>query len=264
MARSSILTYSITRPYPGWVTPVVIVGFIIFTILFSFFNYVSTGYTLAVLESANPNATVESRVWMRHWPSFLANKIQPTCQTVNLPVGSEFFTNQTALLYTLTDVWQPQAGGAGAGYGIAPSLSYYNNILRNCSVISIEIDLSALDRTASQLAYSEWGAVVRSYATCTILAMNGTTNFNLTQEYDYVPSDLSFSTLYQSLGTNFLARNKTDQVSLYWGESIMSMYWAYMTRQMQDIRVNQTSNGLPGIHQAAGNYHLRSRKRLAF
>ena len=249
MAKSSIFTYNITRSYPSYVTPLVLVSFFLFTILFSFLNFVSTGYTLVVVESSNPNATVQSRVWMRNWPSFLTNRVQPTCESVNLPIGSNFFTNQTALRYTLTDVWQPQAGGAGAGYGIAPSLSYYNNVIENCSVNSVEIDLSALDRSASQLAYSEWGAVVRSYATCTILAESGTTNFNLTQEYDYVPSDLSFSQLYTFLGTNFLARNKTDRASLYWGESIMSMYWAYTTRQMQDIRVNQTSNGLPGIRK---------------
>ncbi|KAK4549260.1 hypothetical protein LTR36_007719 [Oleoguttula mirabilis] len=257
MAHSSMFSYNITRPYPmRWFTPLCIIGFIIFTVLFSFLNFVSTGYTLVVQESSNPNATVDSGVWMHHWPSFLTSKVQPTCQTVNLPVGSKFFTNQTALTYTLTDVWQPQAGGAGAGYGIAPSLSYYNNVIENCSVNSIEIDFAAMDRSANQFAYSEWGAVVRSYATCEIIDTNGSTKFNLTQEYDYVPPTVSFSTLYEFLGTNFLTRNKTDKASLYWGESMMSMYWAYTTRQMQDIRANQTSNGLPGIRRGTCYYYL--------
>jgi len=183
MAFSSLFSYGITKPYPfRWFTPLVVVSFIILTVLFSLLNFVSTGYTLVVQESSNPNITVHSNVWMRHWPSFLTSKVQPTCQTVNLPVGSEFFTNQTALTYTLTDVWQPQAGGAGAGYGIAPSLTYYNNVMENCSVNSVEVDFSAMDRSANQFAYSEWGAVVRSYATCSLSGTNGTMKFNITQE----------------------------------------------------------------------------------
>lgn len=215
-----------------------------------------TGYTLVVEESSNPNATVGSGVWLHHWPSFLTSKVEPTCQNVNLPVGSEFFTNQTALTYTLTDVWQSQAGGAGAGYGIAPSLSYYNNVIENCSVNSIEIDFAAMDRSANQFAYSEWGAVVRSYATCEILGTNGSTMFNLTQEYDYVPPTVSFSTLYEFLGTNFLTRNKTEKASLYWGESIMSMYWAHTSRQMQNIRANQTANNLTSIRKGTLYFYL--------
>lgn len=238
----SAFSYAITRPYPyRWFTPVVIIGFVVFTVLFSFLNFVSTGYTLVNLESWNPNATVSSGVWLRHWPSFLTARVQPSCEPLNIEVGSEFFTNQTALTYTLTDVWQPQEGGAGAGYGIAPSLTYYSNIIQNCSVNSVEIDYDAMDRTASQFAYSEWGAVVRTYATCAILGANGTTNFNLTQEYDYVPSSASFSTLYTFLGSNFLSRNKTSRSSLWWGESLMSMYWTHSTFQMEQIRQNDTS-----------------------
>lgn len=187
---------------------------------------------------------------MLHWPSFLTNKVRPTCETVNLPLGSEFFTNQTALTYTLTDVWQPDdEGGSGAGYGIAPSLTYYNNVLENCSVNSVEIDYASLDRTASQFAYSQWGAVVRTYATCSIVGVNGTTNLNLTQEYDYVPSSASFSTLYRFLGSDFLSRNKTDKASLWWGESLMSMYWAYSGWEMQNIQKNKTQYNEAGVRK---------------
>lgn len=264
MAQNSMFSYNITRPYPfRWFTPLVIIGFIVFTVLLSFLNFVSTGYTLVVQESSDPNTTVTGGVWMHHWPSFLTSKVQPTCQTVNLPLGSEFFTNQTALTYTLTDVWQPQDGGAGAGNGIAPSLSYYNNVIENCSVNSIEIDFAAMDRSANQFAYSEWGAVVRSYATCAMMGANGTTNFNITQEYDYVPPTISFSTMYQFLGTNFLARNITDKASLYWGESLMSMYWAYTTRTMQTIRTNQTSNNLPGIRKGTLYFYRNDDQSVA-
>ncbi|KAK3671382.1 hypothetical protein LTR78_008660 [Recurvomyces mirabilis] len=248
--HASMFSYPVTRRYPfRWITPVVIIGFVVATILFTFLNFVSTGYTLVNEESWNPNATVSSGVWMNHWPSFLVSKVEPSCEPINVQVGSEFFTNQTALRYTLTDVWQTSQGGAGAGNGVASSLTYFSNLIENCSVNSVEIDYAAMDRSASQFAYSEWGAVVRTYATCTILGSGGLTNFNITQEYDYVPSDISFSTLYTFLGTNFLSRNRTDKSSLWWGESLMSMYWTHSTYQMQTIRENQTTNDAPGIRK---------------
>lgn len=60
---SSAFSYNLTRPYPfRWFTPVVIVGFVVFTVVFSFLNFVSTGYTLVVEQSSNPNATVDGGV----------------------------------------------------------------------------------------------------------------------------------------------------------------------------------------------------------
>ncbi|KAK5146399.1 hypothetical protein LTR32_002020 [Rachicladosporium monterosium] len=106
-----------------------------------------------------------------------------------------------------------------------------------------------MDRTAIQMAYSPFGAVVRTYTTCSIIGVNGTTNFNLTNEYDYVPSDLSFSGLYTFLGTNFLSRNQTSKSSLWWGESLMSMYWAFSNAKMQIIADNQTSYKQPAIRK---------------
>jgi len=232
--------YNITRSYPyRWVTPLVIVGFVVFVILFSLLNLVTQGYTLVVQESSNPNATVVDHVWYRH---------RPTCGTVDLPVGSQFFTNQTGLTYTLTAVWHPSGRGISSD-GVSPSLTYYNNVVQNCTVNSVEIDLESLDRQANQIAYSEWGAIVRSFATCAISGVNGTTMFNVTQEYDYVPPSASFSDMYHFLGTNFLERNITSKSSLYWGESMLSMYWASLTKNMADIRANQTTNNQTAIRK---------------
>ncbi|KAK0266384.1 hypothetical protein LTS09_000336 [Friedmanniomyces endolithicus] len=248
--HASTFSYSITRPYPfRWFTPVVFLGCVVFLALFSIINYISTGYQMVVVQSSNPNATIQENPWTRHWPSFFTSKVQPTCETVNLALGSEWFTNQTALTYTLTDVWQPDDGGAGAGYGVAPSLTYSSNVIEDCRVNSVEIDYAAMDRTAIQMAYSPFGAVVRTYTTCSIIGVNGTTNFNLTNEYDCVPSDLSFSGLYTFLGTNFLSRNQTSKSSLWWGESLMSMYWAFSNAKMQIIADNQTSYKQPAIRK---------------
>ena len=266
MAYSSFFRYAITRPYPfRWFTPVAIIGLVIFTILFSLLNFVTTGYTLVARETSNPNATIDGNVWKSNWPSWITKNVQPTCGPAELSVGSELYTNQTALKYTLTDVWRPSTGGpggAGASDGITPTLSYYNNVLENCTVNSIGMDFSSADRTATQYAYSEFGAVVRSYATCSIISPNGTLNVNLTQEYDYVPSTVSFAGMYQFLGTNFMSRNKTDRASLYWGESIMSMYWAYTTHELQSGRANTTANGTAGITKGTAYFYPNPNEQI--
>lgn len=198
-----------------------------------------------VQSSSNPNATIVENVWLRHWPSYISRNIQPTCQAVNLPINSQFFTNQTALTCTLTGVWQQDGGNVN----LLPTLTYFNNVLENCVITSIEIDVEAMDRSANQIAYSEWGETIRSYITCSIQNSNSTTLFNLTQEYDYVPTEVAFADIGQFVGSNFLERNKTSKASLWWGESLMSTYWAIVSGAMQIIRENQTENGQAGIRK---------------
>lgn len=242
----SIFSYNVTRRYPfKWFTSVTVVGAVIFLVLFSFLNFVSTGFNLVVQYSANPNATVAGDVWLERWPSYLSHKVQPTCQTADIPVNTQFFTNQKALKYTLTAVWQKN----NTSLNILPSLTYYNNRLDECTITSIEINLEAMDRAANQFAYSEWGEVITSYMTCSISTANGTTMFNLTQEYDYVPATLPFSELYVFLGTNFLERNPITKASLWWGESLLSTYWGILSGAMQIIREDQTGDEQPGIRK---------------
>jgi len=103
--HQSIFSYSLSRPFPfRWFTPGTVVGAIVFTALFSFLNFASSGYNLIVQTSSNPNVTISQGDWLQHWPSFLTTKVQPTCQPANIVVNSQFFTNQTALKYTLTSV----------------------------------------------------------------------------------------------------------------------------------------------------------------
>ena len=58
MAESWI-TYSISRPYPyRWITPLVVVGGIVLLVLFSFLNFVSSGFYLRygiVLSNLGPD-----------------------------------------------------------------------------------------------------------------------------------------------------------------------------------------------------------------
>jgi hypothetical protein len=147
-------------------------------------------------------------------------------------------------------------------------MSYFNNVLENCTVTAIEINLEALDRTASQFGFSEWGAVVHTYVSCAFYTPSGLIQFNLTQAYDYIPA-MSWSHLYTFLGSNFLDRDKSTRASLWWGESAISNYYVYLTRTMQDIRANATSNGEPAIRKGTiyitpGNSTARDIKSLQF
>lgn len=238
-AHESIFSYNITKPYPfKWFTPVVAVGFVVFTVLFSFLNFASNGYDLIVQTSSDPNATVSQGIWFRNWPSYLTSKVQPRCQATDIHVNSQIFTNQTALTYTLTDVWQ----GSTANPKVLPSLTYFNNVIGRCGVSSVEVDLEFLDRSGTQIAYSEWGTTVRAYVTCAVDTDTATTHFNMTTTYDYVPDTSPLFRLHDFLGTDFLDRNNQTRASLYWGESIMSMYWGYLSETMRVIRLNATQN----------------------
>ncbi|KAF2104861.1 hypothetical protein NA57DRAFT_51657 [Rhizodiscina lignyota] len=248
--HSSLFTYSISKPYPfRWFTPVVAIGFLVFATLFSVINFVSNGYSLTVVLVSNPNVTVTSNDWFKRWPSFLTSRTQPTCQPVSLPVGSQIFTNQTALTYTIAAVWLPDHAPSGGGT-VLPSLEYHNNVLENCSVTAVEIDLSAMDRNANQFGYAEWGAVVRSFITCAVQGRNRTAMLNLTQEYDYIPTTIGFPPLNDSfLGTNFLDRDKQSKACLWWGESLLSTYYCELSWQMQLNRQNQTDTGGSAIRK---------------
>jgi len=242
---SSLFSYNISRPYPfRWFTPVVFVGGAIAIALFSFLNFISNGYLLSVETCTNPNITVSQGIWFKHWPSYFTGNARPSCQSVDIPVNSKFFTNQTGLIYTLTSVWQPDA--TTEQNIISPSLTYQNNLIQDCVINAIEVDLEALDRLAAQIAWSEWGSHLFAYTTCSITGSSGYTMFNLTAEYEYVPTDVSFdeSTLF-----SFITRDKEARASLWWGESLLSMYWAYLTRTMQDIRVNETGHGQAAIRK---------------
>ncbi|KAJ6107191.1 hypothetical protein N7523_008514 [Penicillium sp. IBT 18751x] len=267
LTHESFFSYNVTRPYPyRWFTPVTVLGAVIFAALFSLLNFAANGYDLVVQTSTSPNSTITSTRWLDRWPSYFTDKVRPTCEPATVSVGSQIFTNQTALTYTLTAIWQPSEGTNSI---VLSSMSYFNNVLENCTVTAIEINLEALDRTASQFGFSEWGAVVQTYVLCGFYSPSGFIQFNLTQVYDYIPATISWSHLYTFLGTNFLERDKSTRASLWWGESALSNYYVYLTRMMQDIRANATGNGEPGIRKGTiyitpSNNTVRDIKSLQF
>lgn len=236
--HKSLFSYNVTQPYPfKWFTPVVVIGFVCATALFSFLNFVANGYYLVNEVSTDPNATISRSTSVRNMPSFFASKVQATCQPTLLAPEAVVFTNQTALTYTITSIARP------VGDDIISSLEYHNNVLENCSISNIDIDLQSFDRLANQLAFNQWGVFVRTYLRCDVHGADGIVTINMTHGYDYEPDTLSYGKLYTFLGTGFLKRNRTMKPGLWWGESLMSWYWIYISNAMQIIRSDKVSAG---------------------
>lgn len=249
----SFFEYSITRPYPfRWFTPLTISLGLLAVVLFSVINVASSGYTLVVQSTNNPNKTLAENTWVSRWPSFINSKAQSTCQPMAIPVKSQLFTNNTALTYTLIDVWQEDDGG---GKNILSSLPYYNNVIEECSVSAIDMDFESQDRSAVQLSHSEWGVRVSIYATCSINnPPKGSTIFDLAMYYNFVPSTVRYGEQKGFLDTMFLSRDLKKKASLWWGETILSSSWAYTCRMLQDIRQNRTDYNERMITKSTFNY----------
>lgn len=246
LTTASWFSYNISRTYPySWFSPVALAILVISTALFTFLNFVSQGYELQVQTSANPNATEAGDTWLSNWPSFIFNS-RPSCEPGDIAVGSQFFTNQTALTYTLNAIWQQN----DTGVHILSSLPYFNNVLEDCQISSIDIDIESWSRNPSQIAYTIYGETVRTYVQCSTITSSGRIRFNITQEYNYIPPDISMiSSGFSFLGTNFLERNNLTKASLWWGESLMSTYWCIVCTKMQAIALNQSANGSGIINQ---------------
>ncbi|KAF3023600.1 hypothetical protein E8E14_012112 [Neopestalotiopsis sp. 37M] len=244
--HQSLFSYELTRPYPyKWFTPVVTIGAVLFAALFSFLNLGSSGYNLVLKTSHDPNTTIAEGQQSARWPSFLNAAVQPSCQPTDIDVNSQFFTNNSALLYTLTAVWQESEGVIT----FLPSLTYQNNILEDCSISAIEHDVEQLDRSPVQIAYNMENVAVTTFATCSITSNIGLVFFNMTQVYNYVPSTISLSGQGTFLATNFLTRDQDSRTALWWGESLLSAYWVQMSYLLQQARKNKTDDDQFGIRK---------------
>jgi hypothetical protein len=149
-------TYPITRPLPySWFKWVVLVGGIVLVVLLSVANLASNGYDLIVQHSVDPNATIASYSWTDKLPLSLGGKTTASCETQNLQVTNQYFTNKLGLTYTLTGVWQTDGTGKRT---TLPSLQYLNNPLEECNVTLITLDFDKWDdRTASEIGWYPWG-----------------------------------------------------------------------------------------------------------
>jgi len=217
----SLFSYNITRAYPyGWVTPAVVVGGIIASILVSLISIGTSGYQLISIPSSNPNVTESTKTWFRRRLGVVLGSMQPTCASATIPLHATLYSNNTALPYELT-----QIAISGRPQG---SLVYHNNPLQNCSISGVVINFEILQRPAESIGVQAQDAMVSCSAVCAVETSQGVAEVELSTSYDYVSND------YSSRGRtfNFLGRNATTQASLYWAESLLLMYWIELTISM--------------------------------
>ena len=162
-------TYNLTRSYPyRYYTPVLIVDFLIATALFSFLNYVSSGYTLqaSYLPDSNDTTWASSDSWLKHWPSAFVGSIRPTCQPSSIPVGTRTMTNNSALSWTITNVTLHTSDSIE----VLSSLVYQSNLLQECRFRSIALYLDSYlgGRNAPQISWSAWGAQLEGRVYCQV------------------------------------------------------------------------------------------------
>ncbi|KAL8693657.1 MAG: hypothetical protein Q9218_001567 [Villophora microphyllina] len=220
----------------------------------------------------DPNSTVSKDNWLNHWPSYFTDQTKPKCQPQDVQVNSNFLTNNSALTYTLAGVWSASDRPV---HGVSPALTYLNNPIQNCQIPSIRIDFESEDRSVAQYAWNQWGESLIVYAplclkmkdlisrkasiTCEIHGVDGITFINLTSGYDLIPPSAAGSPTGKNESTQvglfeFIGRDADTKACLWWGESLLSHYWSYVSWQMQIIRGETTNNLRKGfIHFSQPN-----------
>lgn len=105
----------------------------------------------------------------------------------------------------------------------------------------MSLQVAYLARTAAQIALINWGVIAQAFITCSLDTEDQKiTIFNLTAEYNLMPPTVS---IYSGF-TTFIGRNQTSKTSLYWGESLLSMYWLKFAGDMDATGIsdgNQTA-----------------------
>lgn len=220
---TSVFTYNLTRPYPyRWYTPLIIVGFLLAAVLFSFLNYVSSGYTLQAKYLFDSNATTwsDSDLWLKYWPSAFVGSIKPTCQPSSLPVGTTLVTNNSALPWTITNVTL-RSGDDDSPEPLS-SLVYQSNFLEECQFRSITLYLDSYlgGRAAPQISWSQWGAEVEGRMYCQVQNDLGVNYVNLTASYNLLPRSA-----FENNNTFTFPGRNSSLYSLWWGESLLSASW---------------------------------------
>ncbi|KAI1115274.1 hypothetical protein F5Y14DRAFT_440611 [Nemania sp. NC0429] len=232
--HSSRFTYNITRAYPyRWVTPLVLIGGIVAIVVITLINVATAGYDLVSTSTINPNQTVaqENADGADKLLSYFGRKTKSVCAPTALPINSEVFTTNYAIPYTLSSVWRQSDDGSRKNLG---SLIYHNNELRDCNVTEVSIQvLGKYGQTELLSARSRVGLLLKSNATCAVHidtsqsqsdTTSGPTYFNLIGSYNLIDDSLP----------HFLLRNATERASLYWGESLLRIYWLITSKAYFD------------------------------
>jgi hypothetical protein len=262
--HQSIFSYNVTRRYPfRWFTPVVIVGGIIVIVLVSLVNVPNNGYELVQISSNDPNATVNTQTWFGSWSPLIVSKSRSTCAESSLPLDSKVYSNSSGLPWTVTNVVRD--GGDDRNNHL-PLLIYRNNPLQNCTVDSVRINVQGrFERNTGHSATSWVGLDIKAYARCALEIE--------TAPNPYKPTFVDLVGTYNLVGSyetpdgassTFLARNRTTMGSLYWGESLLKLYWMVVARSYYEAArdKNTTIEHQSRDYRATLHFRRRSSARI--
>lgn len=101
------------------------------------------------------------------------------------------------------------------------------------------MDMEELDRAANQVLRAPWGLVVRAFTTCTLQdkATRLETYVNLTTAFDAISE--GSPPLPLSKPKWLVATNRHHRASLWWGESLLTAWWANISLTMtQTLQAN--------------------------
>lgn len=221
--QGSIFSYAVTRPYPWpWFTWVVMAGFIILTVLFSFVAVAGNAYQFQSVYTTNPNATVSHKEWYQKAPFSWLAAMDSSCEAAQLTVGGQYFTTNRGFVYTLDSI---RKGDHGTSEALS-SIQYRNATLVDCEVTGIRINMQRVDNTRMSQRFWTWGASSAQATTMCILRSDevvARANFTAT-----LPSVKDSQMIMQ----NFLVQNVTSNAGLYYGVRILGSWYGRLAAVM--------------------------------
>ncbi|KAH7265661.1 uncharacterized protein BKA55DRAFT_590882 [Fusarium redolens] len=214
----------IVAPYPYvWFTPVVLIGGLIATGLIAFLSVATLGYETVSTATSHPNVTSENRDPFSNWPSFLTANTKSICSATTITIGTGFYTNNTALKYTITKIWR--GDNPNSPDELLGSLPYLSNPLENCAVSGITIGFEALERSSWEISQQKWSAKLKASISYQANTPGGRTTLNMTTTYNY-------NGIEYDEKSSFSGRNETTKASLWWGEPMLARYSIALTNDM--------------------------------
>ncbi|KAJ8125189.1 hypothetical protein O1611_g8452 [Lasiodiplodia mahajangana] len=214
-------SYTLSREYPyNWVTPVVILGGIVAITLVTIINFATLGFDLVATSTNNPNETIaNANPFGKHGLlSRLAQGVTASCTSTTLPIGTQIFSTNYAIPYTLSSVWRENDDNTQENLG---SLIYLNQPI-NCTVTQVIIRvLGKYTQSPLLTARTRVGLQLETYATCSVHI--DVSRSDTTDRPTYFELRGSYNLLDETI-PHFLLKDKDKRASLYWGQSLLSVY----------------------------------------
>ncbi|KAI1177352.1 hypothetical protein F4777DRAFT_577158 [Nemania sp. FL0916] len=231
---SSRFSYTITRAYPyRWITPVIIVGGIVAIVVITFINVATTGYDLVATSTTNPNETVArgNADGKADLLAYFMKSVKPVCAPASIPINSEIYTTNYAIPYTLTSIYRKREDNSKENLG---SLVYHNNELQDCDVTQMTIQvLGKYDQSPLLTARSRVGLLLKTYATCAVDIDTSQLQSDVASGPTYIDIIGTYNLLDENV-PRFLLQNATTKPSLYWGQSLLSVYYLIVSKAYFD------------------------------